>query len=241
MKRASYILLAVSLLLAGCTRQESNTAIKADNISIFYGVSSYALFSADQTIIDDLLGRFSALSFRKTAAKMDLQSAFSVNFYYVGEAVKSFWVDENCVFWLDGDTQCYKVASGSFDYLHLKGLYIGSRSRQAIQKETEKNQLLAMVDKMTKPIQEKPLLAFSSNPYDYIEAYRDTFDSLVAGGQSTVNIFVGVLANSTEFGLDKYIMAAVCAEITGIGKGSDKTWSTAKEWLDLYNERGGNS
>jgi hypothetical protein len=109
------------------------------------------------------------------------------------------------------------------------------------QKEISRSDLLIMIDDMTKPTQEKPNLALSSNPYDYIDSHRDTFDRLVAGGQSTVTIFVDVLKNSNEFGLDKYIMAAVCAEITGIGSGSDKTWASAKEWLKLYDERDGDS
>jgi hypothetical protein len=106
------------------------------------------------------------------------------------------------------------------------------------QKEILKNKLLTMIKEMTKPTLEKPNLALSSNPYDYIDAHKDTFNRLVAGGQNTVTIFVDVLKNSTEFGLDKYIMAAVCAEITGIGNGCDKTWSSAEEWLRIYDESG---
>lgn len=87
--------------------------------------------------------------------------------------------------------------------------------------------LLAMVDEIAKP-------TASSNPYDYIEAHRDIYDNLVAGGKDTAAVFIEILINSDEFGLDKYIMAAVCAEITGIGSGSNKTWSSAKDWLQLY-------
>jgi hypothetical protein len=231
--------------------------IEADDIAIFYGVSSYAMFSTDQSIIDDLLNQFNALSFEKTTDKMDLFTAFHVNFSYNGKGVKSFRVDKNGVFWLDGETQCYKISSGSFDYQHLKAIYEDSKntpvetalpviklekiSNEGIdltsQKEISKNNLLIMIENITKSTQEKPNLALSNNPYDYIDAHRDIYDRLVAGGQSTVTIFVDVLKNSTEFGLDKYIMAAVCAEITGVGNGNDKTWASAEEWLKLYNER----
>lgn len=261
MKRVFFIMLAVALLLTGCAKPESNNMIKADNITIGYGVSSYAMFGADQSVIDDLLNKFNSLTFEKATDEMDLVSAFDVNFSYNGKGVKSFWVDKHGVFWLDGETQCYKVSSGSFDYQHLKAIYEGSKNIPVgtalpvikhkktanediditLQKEISKNNLLIMIDIMTKPTQEKPNLALSSNPYDYIDAHRDTFSRLVAGGQSTVTIFIDILKNSNEFGLDKYIMAAVCAEITGIGNSNDKTWASVKEWLKLYDERDGDS
>ncbi len=121
-------MLAFVLLPAGCSKPEGNTPIKADDIAIFYGVSSYAMFGAEQSVIDGLLEQFSSLSFEKTAEEMDLMSAFHVNFSYNGKGVKSFWVDKNGVFWLDGDTQCYKASSGSFDYQHLKEIYNNSKA-----------------------------------------------------------------------------------------------------------------
>lgn len=257
MKRLFFIMLVFAFLLTGCTKSESDNIIKADNITIFYGVSSYAMFGADQSVIDDLLNRFNSLSFEKTTDEMDLVSAFHVNFSYNGNSVKRFWVDKNGIFWLDSETQCYKISSGSFDYQHLKAIYEDSKNIPAgtalpdikhekitdedikitSQKEISKSNLLIMIDNITQSTQEKPNLALSSNPYDYIDAHRDTFNCLVAGGQSTVTIFVDVLKNSTEYGLDKYIMAAVCAEITGIGNGNDETWASAEEWLKLYAER----
>ncbi len=257
MKRVFFSVLVAALLLAGCANPDSSI-IKADNISIFYGYSSYAMFGAEPKVIDDLLDSFSSLSFDKTTEEMDLASAFHVSFYSNNKNIKSFWVDRNGVFWLNGETQCYKVSSGLFDYEHLKEVYqnsknatippklpslnYGTNSNEGLNKtpdkEVLKRQLLDMIGKMTEPTQENPFLAFSSNPYDYIEAHKDTYNSLIKGGQSTVEVFVDVLKNSTEFGLDKYIMAAVCAEITGIGNDTDKTWGTAKEWLELYEERG---
>lgn len=128
MKRVLLIMLAFALLLSGCAKPRSNDPIEADNITIFYGVSSYAMFSTDKSIIDDLLNRFNSLSFEKTAEEMELFSAFHVNFSYDGKGVKSFRVDKNGVFWLDGETQCYKISSGSFDYQHLKAIYEDSKN-----------------------------------------------------------------------------------------------------------------
>ena len=42
--------------------------------------------------------------------------------------VKKFWIDKNGVFWLDGETQCYKISSGSFDYQYLKAIYEDSKN-----------------------------------------------------------------------------------------------------------------
>ena len=76
MKRVFFIMLVVALLLAGCVKLESNNMVKADNIMIFYGFSSYAMFGADQVVIDDLLNQFNSLNFKKTTDEMDLGSAF---------------------------------------------------------------------------------------------------------------------------------------------------------------------
>ncbi|MHB8072339.1 hypothetical protein [Desulfosporosinus fructosivorans] len=127
MRRVFVIMLCVALLLTGCVKPESNNLLKADNLTIFYGVSSYAMFGADQAVIDDLLNQFSSLNFEKTTDKMDLASAFHVNFSYRGNYAKTFWVDKNAVFWLDGETQGYKISSGSFDYQHLKAIYEDSK------------------------------------------------------------------------------------------------------------------
>lgn len=128
LKKVFFIMLAITLLLAGCAKPESNIRIKADNITIFYGFSSYAMFGADQAVIDDLLNQFNSLSFEKTTEKLDIGSAFHVNFSCNGNSVRSFRVDKNGVFWLDGKTQCYKVSSSSFDYMHLKAIYEDSKN-----------------------------------------------------------------------------------------------------------------
>lgn len=59
--------------------------------------------------------------------ELDFTSAFNLNFSSNGKSVKSFLVDKNGVFWLDGKTQCYKVSSGIFDYQHLKAIFEDSR------------------------------------------------------------------------------------------------------------------
>lgn len=127
LKRMFIILLASAILLVGCTKAAADKVIKADDVSIFYGVSSYAMFSSDQGVINDLLGCFSSLTFEETDEEPDLLSAFSVNFSYEGKSVKRFMVDKNGVFWLDGGTQAFRVSDGTFDYDRLKEIYENSK------------------------------------------------------------------------------------------------------------------
>ncbi len=96
------------------------------------------------------------------------------------------------------------------------------------------DEMVSMVDSMTQPTKEKPNLMLSSNAYDYINAHRKTFDLLVSSKRCAVDCFTKILRDSNTFGLDKYIMAAVCCEITGIGK--DGEWSSADEWIKLYDD-----
>lgn len=128
MKKVFFILLAFALLLTGCVKPEGNNLQKADNITIFYSCSSYAMFGADQVVIDDLFNQFNSLEFEKTTDEIDLGSAFTVNFSGSWNGSKTFWVDKDGVFWLDGETQCYRISSGSFDYLYLKAIYEDSKS-----------------------------------------------------------------------------------------------------------------
>jgi len=127
LKRVFIVVLIVALLLIGCGRQNSEANIQANEITIFYGFSSYDMFGVDQKVIDNLLSQFNSLSFEKTKDELDLFSAFHVDFSYSGNNVKSFWVDKIGVFRLDGKTQCYKVSSGSFDYEYLKMIYKDSQ------------------------------------------------------------------------------------------------------------------
>ncbi|MDD3693691.1 MAG: hypothetical protein PHX02_07315 [Oscillospiraceae bacterium] len=96
------------------------------------------------------------------------------------------------------------------------------------------NELVSMVESMTQQTKEKPDLMLSSNAHDYINAHKKTFDLLVSSKQCAVDCFTKILRNSKTFGLDKYIMAAVCCEITGVGK--DGGWSSADEWIRLYGD-----
>ena len=137
-------MLILFLLLTGCTTPNCHNRLKADNVTIGYGFSSYAMFGADQRIVDNLLSHFNSLSFERTARQMDPSTAFHVYFSYKGKGVKSFWVDKNGVFWLDGKTECFKVSSGDLNYQYLKAVYEDSKNistRQAAQGRVRGEQL----------------------------------------------------------------------------------------------------
>ncbi len=77
--------------------------------------------------------------------------------------------------------------------------------------------------------------AASSNPYDYIKAKQDVYDELLSYGKTAVDCLVGCLRNTTDCGLKECIMAAACAQITGIGVDQNaQPWFDGKSWLALY-------
>ncbi len=106
-------------------------------------------------------------------------------------------------------------------------------AQQAFMKELEE-QLMGMVS----TIAGNANAAASSNPYDYIEASQDVYNQLLAYGDETVECFAALLRTSKEDGLKEYIMAAACADITGIGlkegEYDPSWWGNSKQWLALY-------
>jgi hypothetical protein len=128
LKRSFLPILPFIILLSGCMGPVGKYNIKADNVVINYSFSSYAMFGADQSVIDELLDQFNAVKFTKTTDKLDIASAFNVGFSYNGKKVVSFWVDRDGVFWLDGETQGWKISSGSFNYDRLEEIYENSKN-----------------------------------------------------------------------------------------------------------------
>ncbi|MBQ8732807.1 MAG: hypothetical protein IJY82_08275 [Oscillospiraceae bacterium] len=95
-------------------------------------------------------------------------------------------------------------------------------------------QLFGMIREMTQATDENPMLGISSNPYEYIRAHRETYQSLVEGGMPVAQVFIRHLEQTGKNGLEEYLMAIVCAEITGVDVEKEIGWSTAQEWLTLY-------
>ncbi|RCX17533.1 hypothetical protein DFR58_10779 [Anaerobacterium chartisolvens] len=70
----------------------------------------------------------------------------------------------------------------------------------------------------------------SSNPYDYIKN-NENYTFIITNGSKSLNYMLKAFSESSNDGLQEYIMALACSEIL---KEKDKTWSTGKDWYDKY-------
>lgn len=118
MKKIVSIFLISLFVFADCPSQANKK-----EISIYYGISSYALFEAKQKDINKILYQYKSLSFEKTDKELDLNSAFCINISENDEQLAHFWVDKDKVFWLNGGTQAYRITSGTLDYNFIKSIY----------------------------------------------------------------------------------------------------------------------
>ena len=101
----------------------------------------------------------------------------------------------------------------------------------SVQKEDEERILFELVNE----IANNPDAAMHSNPYRYIEMKQDAYDEILDYGDTAVEYFVAYLREADNYGLQEYIMAAACSEITNIGqKTNGSGWATAGEWLVIY-------
>ena len=92
--------------------------------------------------------------------------------------------------------------------------------------------LSQIINRRLKSIMGNEKEIFSSNPYDYIKDNKD-YDYLVGLGLDGLDIMLIKLRDSKNNGLREHLLAIACAEILGDDIES-KTWSTGKEWYELY-------
>ena len=98
--------------------------------------------------------------------------------------------------------------------------------------DIDNSKLLSLVS----DIANNPDCAASSNPFTFIEAKQSRYNEILTYGSKAVDCFVEQL-RAGENGLQGYIMAVACADITGIGdKDLGADWATAQEWLTLYDK-----
>lgn len=122
MRRSCLIILsAILLCLSSCSKNSTNSD---KEIAVYYGVSSYAMFEAEQQDIDFILNQYRSLTFTQTNQSFSLFTAFYVVIYQEEEILARFFVDENNIFWINDSY--YQVQTGSFDYQFLKKLYENS-------------------------------------------------------------------------------------------------------------------
>jgi hypothetical protein len=80
----------------------------------------------------------------------------------------------------------------------------------------------------------------SSNPYDYIQLNKSTYDSIKKEGQPAFKYLLKKLELSKNDGLESWIIAKLCNDILA-KKNPVTNWSTGKEWLEKYIEITGKS
>lgn len=96
------------------------------------------------------------------------------------------------------------------------------------------NEELQKVDAMVDEIVKNPQVKAGSKPEQYIEAKSDVYNQIVALGEKILLYMPYDIGSSQEDGLKEYVMASICADISGKYNGPNKTWSTGKEWEKLY-------
>lgn len=114
-----FVALILTVLLASCGSAANKT------MSVFYGVSSHAMFEASQRDINTILEQYDSLTLEKTQEECDIGTAFNVTIFENNNIIAHFWVDKNGVFIVD-DEHC-KIKAGSFDYNYLKKIYEESK------------------------------------------------------------------------------------------------------------------
>lgn len=101
----------------------------ADDVRIYYGYSSYAMFGTDKDTLESLKNEFSDLTFKPTDEKMDGATMLTISFDLNEKSITKINVDENGVFWLNGEVDTYRVSSGSFDYEFVRNIYYQSKPK----------------------------------------------------------------------------------------------------------------
>lgn len=132
MKRIfAFFLAGILLLASGCLKKpDTLNKICADDISIYYSVSSHALFGADQDVIDTLTNMFDELSFVETSDEIDVLTMFSIFFSSNGKTIKNIYVDKNGVFMFGDEGTHYRVDSGSWNYDYIMKVYLNDTAEQ---------------------------------------------------------------------------------------------------------------
>jgi hypothetical protein len=63
------------------------------------------------------------LSFEPTDKQMDIPTMFSICFSEGEKQIAEVCIDKNGVFWIDGNTECLKLSSGTFNYNDTQDIY----------------------------------------------------------------------------------------------------------------------
>lgn len=154
----------------------------------------------------------------------------------IPDAVHFRGQDGDGTIWFYVSADALKQAEGriAFDIMISSFSYLrdGESYGEAFDRTEDNERLLELVSEIVN----NPYCAASSNPFDYIKASQRQYNEILSYGAGAVELFVEQLRTG-ENGLYGYVMAAACAEITGIGdKNAGADWATSQQWLDLYDQ-----
>lgn len=138
--------------------------------------------------------------------------------------------------WFYVSTEAIKKAEGQIGFdiqlNMLSYLKEGKNYEEVFDQANGEEKLLLLIDEIVN----NPDCAASSNPFTFIEAKQSRYNEILTYGSKAVDCFLEQL-RAGENGLQGYIMAVACADITGIGdKDLGADWATAQEWLTLYDK-----
>ncbi|NLF80806.1 MAG: hypothetical protein GX572_06410 [Clostridia bacterium] len=127
---AVILMLAAALLLGSCEGRVDPEVepIKADQVLVFYGYSSWAMFGAPEEAVQKLIGMYNNLELRQTGEQLDYATAFDISFSGAGRTVASWSVDEQGRCRIKDDGAVYQIVSADFDYEAIKEIYEHSKT-----------------------------------------------------------------------------------------------------------------
>jgi flagellar motor component MotA len=131
-KLYALIIIIVTLnTFTGCGSQVIKANIQdADSIIISYAIQSYAMFSTDASTVKAVAKKLEKLHFQKTGKEMDNGTMYSITFHSDNKPIATYSIDKNNTFRLNGSKECYKIASGTFDYKFIKDIYEKSKENK---------------------------------------------------------------------------------------------------------------
>lgn len=122
-------LVGALVLFSSCAGRIDKTpeALAADQVRIFYGVSSWAMFGAPAAAVQTLTEMYNNLELQESEEQLDFATAFNISFSEGVQTVGGWSVDEQGVCQISGDAATYRIVSQSFDYQAIKDIYENSK------------------------------------------------------------------------------------------------------------------
>ena len=107
-----------------------------------------------------------------------------------------------------------------------------SRANASIASKIDQN-MLSIMDDVSKLATQDPQAAMNSNPYSYID--NANYKSIIDLGSEALPILVDRIDQSKKNGLKEYILAIATEEISKVDLKKDRwEWSTAKEFTKVW-------